>query len=506
MKFVGTIIAGAMLALFAYYLNQKTPELVYQLSSPITIEQPSGGLPRIVQQIEIANKGNALAPKVQIKTKKALGTITVTKDSEGDNYQELKTADGGTELDYDPLRPAGRVKISVVGGDPLTEQDLDIRYLNGAAKPALTSERTIWSWFPDLPAFALLILYLWLSGKTLYKDSFLSKCKYHPIQALHVKKPIVISHDVWIECLEEAVRRAANRGLSETNDVSSWPIYGLLNSERPKNLPPDVWGTLLPDLVAGFVTRLTSTAQSSSRWSNTEDIRKFLALPRPALVFEETWNKAKTELGAMYIAATVRSVTLYGDAAGSLEALSSVDLDPAERAKFRKILQSLDKAALINEVSESFDPLRTLEQVDLKHLASADARAVKAFANWARYERLIAEIKAMIEGSGLGPTAPREILSEDWVNLKQIETDLVEGRKQNAKMRSELHAQGQEVAKQKDETAGLRAKVTRQLDVINTFLNDPTVVNRIEEYEDVFAPGNLSNLKTLAERLAERAS
>ena len=44
----------------------------------------------------------------------------------------------------------------------------------------------------------------------------------------------------------------------------------------------------------------------------------------------------------------------------------------------------------------------------------------------------------------------------------------------------------------------LKAKVLRQLEVLDRFLLDPDAVNRIEPYEDVFAPGNLALLKEIA--------
>ncbi len=37
------------------------------------------------------------------------------------------------------------------------------------------------------------------------------------------------------------------------------------------------------------------------------------------------------------------------------------------------------------------------------------------------------------------------------------------------------------------EVQTLKTKVLRQLDVINTFINDPAVLDRIEEYDTVFA-------------------
>jgi hypothetical protein len=134
MKFFGVTISALLVALFAYYLNLRSPDLAFQLSSPIDVETSSADAPpKIVQQIEVLNTGNAVAQKVQIRIRKPVGAITLTKDSEGDKYEQFKLPQGGVELDYEALRPAGRIKVSLTGGEPLIEQDLDIRHQDGVA-------------------------------------------------------------------------------------------------------------------------------------------------------------------------------------------------------------------------------------------------------------------------------------------------------------------------------------------------------------------------------------
>jgi hypothetical protein len=44
----------------------------------------------------------------------------------------------------------------------------------------------------------------------------------------------------------------------------------------------------------------------------------------------------------------------------------------------------------------------------------------------------------------------------------------------------------------------LKDKITCQLDFINKLLSDPTVVERIEDYNDLFAKGNFENLEKIA--------
>lgn len=51
------------------------------------------------------------------------------------------------------------------------------------------------------------------------------------------------------------------------------------------------------------------------------------------------------------------------------------------------------------------------------------------------------------------------------------------------------------------EVKELRKKITYQLDVLNTFLSDPTVLERTEDYNNMFAKGNFENLIKISKLL-----
>ena len=55
------------------------------------------------------------------------------------------------------------------------------------------------------------------------------------------------------------------------------------------------------------------------------------------------------------------------------------------------------------------------------------------------------------------------------------------------------------IVKEQKELSKKIEKVTLQLEIINQELRDPTVLERIEEYNNPFAPGNFTNLKKIAE-------
>jgi hypothetical protein len=333
------------------------------------------------------------------------------------------------------------------------------------------------------------------------KDWFRVDCRIHPIETIKAKKPFWLSDKTWIEGLEDAAVRAPKPQLEETSDVSSWHIHRLLNSGKPKSLPDDIWAKILPELTDGFISRLTTLAERGYRWSHPEEVRKLLALPKPIAVFDEKWNKLKEELGVIYSTAVITRAMLYSEFTEPLAALDNVQLDQKDREKIRKTLQALYSVHIINQILKSLDPVETLNRADLRPLPESDAEALQAFVCGRRYSALTQAIRSIIRGSGLDSNPPRLILQEEWADLKRIEKETLSVRNAYEEKRAELDTREAQVMQREAESKALKTTVLRQLDVINTFINDPTVLNRIEEYDTVFAPGNLLNLRKLAEHL-----
>ena len=547
MKVLGGLVTSVIVLLLGYYLNHlKSPDVRYQLSSPITVEAATGMPPKLVQQIEIANSGSATAQRVQVRMQKSVGTITLSKDSEGDKSEQLKIPSGGTELDYEALRAGGRIKISLVGGDPLTDGDLEVRSQDGLAKRALASENPIWSLFKVILIVSPMILYwVWLI-REMVRDTFRSRCRLHPIDVLEMKKPLLLSRAQWEESLrEEAVTHAVTREAGETGDVPSWHIYRLLNTGMPEHLPGDIWAKVLPGLIEAFVSRLASVAQASDRWPNPTEIGKLLTIQKPRTVFDESWNRSRKDLGYRFCTAVVTS-TISANFRNPGPIFETAKADGLERERQEALenwLSSLYFATIVRRIQGSWQPMDAFGKEELDFLSKSDLEILKEFAyglqmkkvlmpssepratqfladgkpafmtdnDFDRFEGLakavleanndkrrnsafLAEIRHLLAGDGLGSVMPPEVDPDGWARLKKMEDEIVTARNKNEQKCAEL-------IKQENETATLKAKLLRQLDLINTFINDPAVVDRIEEYDGVFAPGNLVNLRRLAEQL-----
>ncbi|MGA2885991.1 MAG: hypothetical protein ABSE80_12690 [Halobacteriota archaeon] len=103
------ILIGVIVALAgvfaAYYLNQKSADVRYDLSRPITLDNSNPKKVVIAQQIEIANSGNAVAQKLRIRIANQIKILSFIKDSQADKSEQFIDNLGATEILYDELRP-----------------------------------------------------------------------------------------------------------------------------------------------------------------------------------------------------------------------------------------------------------------------------------------------------------------------------------------------------------------------------------------------------------------
>jgi hypothetical protein len=336
----------------------------------------------------------------------------------------------------------------------------------------------------------------------------------------------------------------AEKTFRETADVASWEVYKLLNSERPKQLPGGVWDKVVPVLGSGLISRMEKTASQAQAFADAAEIRKLLATPRPVGVFEEPWMRLMNRLGDAYVIAVVsRRVRRYSSTSDLAKTLAEPKPDRVGDATWddcQRWLRSLYFASLVDGLRTSTTPAEYLKSADLSRLPRSEADALKAlayhlerkkvpdvttpsgaaqflreakppFMSEEEYERLtktaqtiksitederhvsalLGQVKSLLMGRPLPSDAPTGILQDEWSDLKKTEQEIVTARRQNEQRQGELSAL-------ESETSTLKATVLRQLQIINTFISDPGVLDRIEEYEGVFAPGNLASLKELA--------
>lgn len=542
-------LASAVIAvLLTFYLsNLKHSDVHYQLSRPIPAEVAGTSGPTIVQQIEIANLGTAVAERLQVKIGKKIEQLTVVKDSAADKFTRFDGAQS-TEVDYDALRPTGRVQIVLMGGQAISDGDLVVRDLSGPAKPALAVQTSPWSKLPYFVAIVVVLLYFYLSIRSLAKDSFVTTVRYDLPKALRRRKPFLISEDDWERSLKDGARMLALNEYNLSTDPTTWTAYKVLNAPAPEGMPHDVWDAVAGAISKGLVEKLQTESANAGFYGVVNTVRSFLIAPRPVSLPAESWQQLIRRLGQFYTTVLLQETIKWHRIENLRVGLATTkpeQVDEEAWSRYMDVLRRLYFWTLAKAVSAAADPINFLNGSNLSILSSEDRDNL----NWLAYYRQMAKlpdvtttsgartfssmlkpafmsdedyvrlsqragavlkasesekrsiallhnIGQILGGATLSTERPEVIPLDDWKNLKELELRIVMARR-------DLELREKVLNQEQSETARLKDTVLGQLKILHAFINDPDVVNRIEQYEGVFAPGNLATLKRLAEMLQD---
>lgn len=518
------------------YVNRKSPELRYQLSSPIPI---GGTEPKNVQQLEIANVGNAIAQKVQIQVRKKIVDLQVIKDSEADTYKQFARGDG-VELVYDSLPPGRTVKvIFTLAATTLEAADVTIRHQEGEARPALSSAAT--PWYTIILYLFLLIsgtFYLWSSFRNSMLDLLAARSRYSALDVLKKSQPIYIKNDEWKTIRSEAASHAFDKPPSY-GELTEWNGYRFLNSDRPSYLTEDEWQELTKVLRSWMDEAVNARLNQAQRLHDTEAIRLLFQVKRPLAVPESFWLDVQKHRSDAYVKTSLDKVLLCDRsnlskalkeqrpievsendwnayitkvrmlylveviAADKTESPFTIEdggpaVEDLQTYRVRRALHRM-RMATIPEVNTLGGAQTFLESARPVWMDGSDYDRLKMQAEqtlalerdrkcYRGYQRIL---DAILMGGAFPQEKPEEVPEADWKRLSEINDAVITTARANLKEAQELSAKETELAAQ-------RSRVLRQLAVIDTFLKDPTVLDRLEDYEDVFAPGNFANLRELA--------
>jgi hypothetical protein len=441
---------------------------------------------------------------------------------------------------YDSLRPAAKVQLVLSGGEPLTDQDVEVRYSEGLAKLALAPRQKIWSQLASLFSVGIILVYGGVSARAFAKDHFSFKARLEPAALLRRGKPFLLSNGDWTENLKDAASRLSDQRTGETGDVSSWEVYRILNSRKPEHITEDNWHKIVPDLIASLVSRMRAGAVSEYGYARSSDIRKLLFVSKPAGVFDENWDRLMKSLSKLYVAALIAENRIWdlslSQIVKRLAEPKPEGLGDADWEGYRTLQTYCYFAVLFAEIRGSAKPTEVLNGADLSSLSEYEVGTLRTYAyskelaklpdimtprgadqflnaerppfmpeeqyerlaetaqmvrKAARFSVLLPQLERLVAGSQLAADKPSDASQDEWANLKRIEHEIVTLREKNERRDAALF-------RQEAEASTLKTRVLKQLEVINDFINDPCVLDRIEDYEEAFAPGNLANLKSLA--------
>jgi len=368
------------------------------------------------------------------------------------------------------------------------------------------------------------LVYLFWFFKEVYKSGLESDARYHPLTVLKRKKQILLSDSTWERIRSEAIDHAFR---DEWNsDVLKWEGRNMLDSDCPAYLTEEEWQKLVSNLTKVMAKLIDSEVKSaraswrtdtlglllkvkrprhfaerewnetveslrnnyvaclvdSQRWRQTSEIADVVRGERPGFLTEEDWKKCKHDVGELYYARLAAEVAIFPE---PMDRLAQRDLSVLSDEQVRAIREFAYHRQMANlpNVITSYGAEEFLKRPRPKWMAEEDYASLRDAAE--RYQGLVADkrqydslMKAaqnLLAGIELSSNPPPAVSAEEWAKVKAVEKKVLVSARENSRRSAELDEERSDLEK-------LKSKVLRQLDVLDRFLQDPDVADRIEPY------------------------
>lgn len=466
------VALGIPAAFWNYYLKE-APDVQYSISTsiPLAFEEAKNekhSRNEYVQQIEVANSGKGEAKKIVIKLSGQISQFYLSKHSASEEPLIANNANG-FELSYPSLPPSTGFQLTVKTNTDLAARQVDVFHQAGKARFISPGAKKSEFGLADFFWLGMSIFYLFMlysSSVAEFKYRYLFKRYSSGVSdLLKSEKPWYIQKKDWPEILKDLIERAISARISTYSAVAGWPQYVLLSSDRPTDLTQSIWEELKDTASTRLLDALKLKARQASSKAEIYDI---LSLQWPVGLSEANRESAIKALSANYIEYLVT-------------VCSTDDLV--------RILSADDKPSLIS--TESWERFK----------GEAEAEVVRSVA-----EKIIStvsiDIETLPEWSVLSVISRYKLstLREFQVKAREADEKLELARKSIERANSlecEMQHREAEVNASEHQNRQLQDKVMRQLDVIEKLIANPSYIDRIESYDDTFAPGNWALLRKL---------
>jgi hypothetical protein len=487
------IIGTIVVPLGIWWLNQSKPDIRFTLSDPIRIGQGEGG--KIWQQMEVRNNGNIEAKDIQAKINAPVASYELSKNSEADKPEIFPSQDV-FELRYPVLPPGGLFALTLGS----TKNKIDIREISilhnrGRGVEAFSKKSLASAIWAPIGFTLAMLCYTVINGHLWLVERLDNSTEWYPEIFLKKKKPWYLKEEEWSRLRKKALGNIFNR--SETyQETSTTKSYRVLSEDRPSYLSGDEWNELRKNAEERVRENILSKIQGSY------DLTKLLLifkLERPASMLESTWLALQKEANERFLTLKQRELIMV-DFEKLPTFLNEKISEGVDADTWEKYLESVEKKCvekIERELRISKNPIEFLEQQNLSRISAENVSNLKDVA----YQRALQKIPDVHEPNEakrfLRGTKPQWMKEEDYTRYSKIAQETLDSEQ----LMKEYEGKSTSIDKKEAELSKTMNQVTAQLDIISKVLNDPTTMDRIEEYNNPFAIGNFKNLKKISEIL-----
>ncbi len=452
-----TIITGIVLiilsGIFAKFVFEDKTELRYVVSDRIPTNFFDGKESESIQQLELLNTGDIELQRIIIKVKAKIIEYYIQKVTNSDSIIVSNT-NGMLELVYPQIPPEGTIKIIIKSiGDGIEDNDIDIKHSKGSARQALEINNSLGYIYFGLIFFYLILVIYGL--RTTFIESIASKVYYNPYNEILKKpKPWYLPLKKWEKFREDSIKHIFDHEYS--SNIINTLYYQILDIEKQKFIKEEEWIKLKLASQKKLMHSISENVNQVFRW----EIEKYINLKRPRYIDDDIWSKIKSLISKAYTTSLILNVSDYSN-----------------QNEIEQLLKSI-KPEIVDEN-------------DWEKYSSFLYKFEKLYKRKTENDLLGEGFRNILYGDEL-KEKPDELSTDTWERLKRIETEIFKKSKQ-------IETDLIELEKIESETLPLKEKLDKQLKIIHEVLNDPTAIDRIEDYANPFNKGNFDNLKRIAQ-------
>jgi len=456
-KMKNSIIAGVVLiivsGLFAKFVFDDKAELRYVVSDRIPTNFFDGKESESIQQIDLLNTGDTELKRIIVKIKADVLDYSIQKVANSDSVV-VSNVRGLFELVYPQMPPEGAIKIIIKSaGGGIENYDIDVKHSKGSAKQALEVNDTL-----NYIGFGLIALYfaLVIYGLIMVLTELIaSRVYYNPYDGVLKKsKPWYVPLGKWEKFREDSLKHVFDRDYSlKVNDTL---YYQILDTEKQRFIADNEWPDLKLSAQKELIHHISKNVNQGFSWK----IKEFIALKKPKYIDGDVWGEIRSLIGKAYVASLVLSVNDYCDQSEIDKLIENRRPEMVDEGDWEKYTSFLNKFKSLEERKVENDFLRE-------------------------------EFRKILWGEPL-LEKPERLSADEWERLKKVEMSVFEKSEQTKKDLLKI-------SRIESEILPLKEKLDKQLKIIHEVLNDPTAIDRIEDYANPFNKGNFDNLKRIAQ-------
>ena len=490
-----------------------------------------------MQQFDLKNLSRKEVDRIQVKFPPRVTAHEIILNSQGDKVETFTNQDS-VEFIYPQLPAQGAFRIILkTPGEGIRRDELSVLHSKGLAQYALASGSSLssainWSTLFALLFYVTLVAY---GMRTVFLDSWASRAEYNGEDVLRHGKPLYAGRDKWSEIRTKALESVATKAPFYDSDIQSQTYYKWLDRDKPTFLSVDEWDKFQTSAIKTLLSRVEALRNQAV---SAKEVLDLLKIKRPLQCPPPKWEEAHARFEKAFL--SIRLSNPYSDFRAMLSELKPDEVSnpvwaESQRTLARRLFQSLSEESAL-----SFAPIEYLNRQDLTPLATEMADKLRKQA----YERELAKLPSMLrdfeaEAFLKGPrpvwmsdsdysdckakaertlqatkeaALNRLVLSNlrlllaglppDSKQLEQFDPELrMQLKKLDEDLRTakeKLVTEAQTVSRDIKDVAEAKQKILKQLEILNRLFSDPASIDRVESYDNPFAPGNLETLKKVS--------